>query len=48
MPLGLEISWTKTRLQAFGDLMDEAVQALSMQGESVDFADGFTYLGSVI
>ena len=48
VPLGLEISWTKTRLQAFGDLMDEAVQALSIQGESVDFDVEFTYLGSVI
>ena len=34
VPLGLEISWTKTRLQAFSDLMDEAVLALSIQGES--------------
>ena len=47
-PLGLRVSWLKTKAQVFGDLLDKAVQSISVQGESVEIVEGFTYLGSVV
>ena len=47
-PLGLRVSWIKTKIQAFGDLMDAAVGSVPVRGENVEVVDKFTYLGSVI
>ena len=47
-PLGLRVSWIKTKVQAFGDLMDEAGESVSICGENVEVVDDFTYLGSVV
>ena len=46
-PLGLQISWPKTKVQVFGDLLDETVQSIHACGEDIDILDSFTYLGSV-
>ena len=46
--LGLEVSWIKTKIQVFGDLMDEAVQSVRIHGENIEILDRFTYLGSVV
>ncbi|KAG0695116.1 hypothetical protein GWK47_027046 [Chionoecetes opilio] len=45
-PLGLEVSWLKTKVQVFGDLLDEAVQSVHACGEDIEILESFTYLGS--
>ena len=47
-PLRLRVSWIKTKFQAFGDILEAAVDSLPVAGESVDAVDTFTYLGSVV
>ena len=47
-PLGLKVSWIKTKIQAFGDLLDDAVQSVQACGENIEVWSKFTYLGSVI
>ena len=47
-PLGLQISWPKTKVQVFGDLLDETVQSIHACGEDIDILQIFTYLGSVV
>ena len=47
-PLGLRVSWVKTKIQAFNDVVDAAVQSVSVGDESVELTDRFTYLGSDI
>ena len=47
-PLGLRVSWLKTKAQVFGDLLDTAVGSVPVSGESVDIVERFTYLGSVV
>ena len=47
-PLGLRVSWVKTKIQAFGDFLDAAIESADVAGEKVEFVDKFTYLGSVI
>jgi sorting nexin-29 len=46
-PLGLQVSWTKTKVQSFDDCL-AGCSAVSVCGESVEVLDRFTYLGSVI
>ena len=46
-PLGLEVSWTKTKVQEFGDLL-EPVQSVHACGEDIEVTESFTYLGSVV
>ena len=46
-PLGLKVSWIKTKIQVFGDSLD-ALQSVPVCGESVELVDRFTYLGSDI
>ena len=46
--LGLQVSWTKTRIQSFGDSSDDSSQSLAIGSQSVDFTDQFTYLGGVV
>ncbi|KAG0727554.1 hypothetical protein GWK47_034452 [Chionoecetes opilio] len=45
-PLQLEVSWLKTKVQVFGDLLDEAVQSVHACGEDIEILESFTYLGS--
>ena len=47
-PLGLEVSWTKTKVQAFGGLLDDTVQSVHACGEDIEILESFTYLGSVV
>ena len=47
-PLGLEVSWTKTKIQDFGGLLGEPVQSIHACGEDVEVTESFTYLGSVV
>ena len=47
-PLGLEVSWTKTKVQEFGDLLGEPVQSVRACGEDIEVTESFTYLGSVV
>ena len=47
-PLGLRVSWVKTKIQAFNDILDAAVLSVSVCGEDVEVVERFTYLGSDI
>ncbi|KAG0711040.1 hypothetical protein GWK47_021529 [Chionoecetes opilio] len=47
-PLGLEVSWLLTKVQVFGDLLDEAVQSVHVCGEDIEILESFTYLGSAV
>ncbi|KAG0728970.1 Exportin-6-B [Chionoecetes opilio] len=47
-PLGLEVSWLKTKVQVFGDLLDEAVQSVHACGKDIEILESFTYLGSAV
>ncbi|KAG0715884.1 hypothetical protein GWK47_010895 [Chionoecetes opilio] len=44
-PLGLEVSWLKTKVQVFEGLVDEIVHAC---GEDIEISENFTYLGSAV
>ena len=35
-PLGLKVSWAKTKVQVFGDVLDETVQSVNVCGEDVE------------
>ena len=41
-PLGLRISWVKTKIQAFSDILDAAILSVSVGGEDVEVTDRFT------
>ena len=47
-PLGLRVSWVKTKIQAFNDILDAAILSVPVYGEDVEVAERFTYLGSDI
>ena len=47
-PLGLRVSWVKTKIQAFNDILDAAVLSVPVFGEDVEAMERFTYLGSDI
>ena len=47
-PLGLQVSWPKTKVQVFGGLLDETVQSVRACGEDIDVSENFIYLGSVV
>ena len=58
-PLGLWVSWVKSKIQAFNDILDAAVLSVSVCGEDVEVmerwvgsgmgqARPFTYIGSDI
>ena len=47
-PLGLRVSWIKTKIQEFGDLLDAAIESVDVAGEKVEVVDKCTYLGSVV
>ena len=47
-PLGLEVSWSKTKVQVFGSLLGETVQSIHACSEDIDVLDSFTYFGSMV
>ena len=47
-PLGLPVSWVKTKIQAFNDILDTAILSVPSCGEDVEVTERFTYLGSDI
>ena len=47
-PLRLRVSWVKTKIQAFNDILDDAVLPVPVCGEDVEVVERFTYLGSDI
>ena len=46
--LGLWVSWVKTKIQAFNDILDAAFLSVPVCGENVEVTERFTYLGSDI
>ena len=46
-PLGLRVSWVKTKIQAFSDILDAAVLSVPVCGEDVEVVDRFTYLAVI-
>ena len=47
-PLLLWVSWVKTKIQAFNDILDAAVLSVPACGEDVEVMERFTDLGSDI
>ena len=47
-PLRLWVSWVKTKIQAFNDILDAAILSVPVCGEEVVVTERFTYLGSDI
>ncbi len=47
-PLGLEVFWAKTKVQAFGGLLYDTVQSVHACGEDIEVLESFTYLASVV
>ena len=46
--LGLQVSWVKTKSQAFNDILDAAILSVPVCSEDVEVVERFTYLGSDI
>ena len=46
--LGLRVSWIKTEVQAFGDILDATIESIPVSCVNVEVTPTFTYLGSVI
>ena len=46
--LGLWVSWVKTEIQAFIDIVDAAILSVPVCGEDIEVTERFTYLGSDI
>ena len=47
-PLGLWVSWVKTKIQAFNNPLDAAILSVPVCGEDVEVMERFTYFGSDI
>ena len=47
-PLGLRVSWIKTRAQAFDDLLDATTDSTPVSFENVEVTQTCTYIGRVI
>ena len=47
-PLGLRVSWVKTKIQAFDDVLDAAILSVPACAEDVEVTERFTSLGSDI
>ena len=47
-PLRLRVSWVKTKIQAFHDILDAAILSVPVCGEDIEITGRFTYLGSDI
>ena len=46
--LGLRVSWVKTKIQAFNDILHSAIMSVPVFGEDSEVTERFTYLGSDI
>ena len=46
--LGLQVSWVKTKIQAFSDIFDAAVLSVPVCGKDIELLERFTSLGSDI
>ena len=46
--LGLWVSWVKTKIQAFTDILDAVILSVPVCCEDVEVTERFTYLGSDI
>ena len=46
--LRLQVSWVKTKIQAFNDILDAAVLSVPVYGEGVEVTERFTFIGSDI
>ena len=42
------VSWVKTKIQAFNDILDAALLSVPVYGEDAEVTERFTYLGSDI
>ena len=40
-PLGLQVSWVKTKIQAFNDILDAALLSIPVCGEDVEVVERF-------
>ena len=47
-PLSLQVSWTKTKVQDFGDLLGEPVQSVRACSKNIKVTESFTNLNSVV
>ena len=47
-PLGLCVSWVKTKIQVFNDILGAEILSVPVCGEDVEVTERFTYLGSDI
>ena len=47
-PLGLRVSWVKTKIQDLNDILDAAILSVPGCGEDVEVTERFASLGSVI
>ena len=47
-PLGLRVSWVKTKIQSFNDILDAAILSVPVCGEEVEVTKRFTSLCSDI
>ena len=47
-PLRLWVSWVRTKIQAFNDILDADILSVPVCGEDVEVTERFTYLGSDI
>ena len=41
-PLGRRISWTETKVQSFGNILDATIESIPMSGENVEFTQTST------
>ena len=46
--MGLRVSWIKTKIHAFNDILDAVFLSVSVCGEAIEVVERFTYLGSDI
>ena len=40
-PLGFRVSWVKTKIQAYNDILDVAILSVPVFGEDVEFTERF-------
>ena len=43
----LRVSWVKTKIQAFNDILDTAILSVPVCGEDVEVTERFTYLAVI-
>ena len=43
-PLGLQVSWVKTKIQDFNDVLDAAILSVPVCGDDVEVTERFAFL----